>query len=196
MTNNPYHSLLRTLTAVLLALVMSCAAENPGTSYRELVTTGPEFRIGPSNVCLPIGRILLIKSSGRLYAIRFVRALSNKEHDEFAATLELSNLMSAHWNTSTVQVEERQLRGFGHPFMFQIGNVRISLAPSLSLRYNGPSCISMYRYNTEEADQGIAFAPTAWESVSAVRMDTGRLSWYRVDLSRSVRVPLSVLPGY
>jgi hypothetical protein len=186
---------MKRLVIMSLILAMSCGADDARTAYTERVSPRPEYGIGPSNICLPIGRILLIRRNRQIYALRVIEALTDRDRSAFAATLEVSNLMAGNWKTRIERVEERQLRGFGHPFMFQTGNVRVDFV-NFALRFNGPACVSMYRYNTEEADQGIAFAPTAWKSLSDVQMSASRLTWYRVDVSRSTQSPLSSLPGY
>jgi hypothetical protein len=184
--------LTRSSAILSLFLMMACGGQESRMAYTESSAMTDVYGVGPSNICLPLGRVLLIRREGRFFALRVVRAFSNREKDAFTANFEVSALTGSKWENHIQKVEERPLHGLVHPFAFQTGITRVDFGV-FALRFNGPSCVSMYQYGEEERDQGIAFAPTAWTSVSDVRVDAPQLQWYRVDLGRSLDLPLSSL---
>ena len=182
------------IRAFSLFLAFSCIGKQPEIQYVENPSIRSDFGVGPSNVCLPLRRVLLIRSRGRYYAARLNQAFVSRDNSSFAAVFSVSTFADGVWTSRTQRAEERQLRGPGHPFMFQTGNTRVTF-DTFTLRFNGPACVSMYQYNSAEADQGLAFAPTAWNSLPPVHLDSS-LKWYSVDLNRSIDVQVENLPGY
>lgn len=177
----------------MLGFAFACEGSDDRIAYVQLADVPVGYAVGPSDICLPLGRVLLVRRQERLYGLRVVKALSNRERNAFKVIFDVSSLEARGWQTRAENVEERPLRGFGHPFMFQTGETRLRVG-TFALSFHGPSCVTMYEYGSEEKDQRLSFAPTAWQAFSDVDVRAAGLRWYRVDLSRSVDVPLADLP--
>jgi hypothetical protein len=180
--------------ALSLLFALSCSGKEPKIEYIENPAISAGFKVGPSNICLPLRRVLLVRSPTKTYAVRLDQAFVSRDGGSFAAVLSTSMFSGGHWTTKTERVEERQLRGPGHPFMFQTGNTRVTF-DTLSLRFNGPGCVSMYPYNGKETDRRLTFAPTAWVSLPTGDLAYNSFHWYSVDLNRSIDIPIESLPS-
>jgi len=181
--------------AVLVAMSFALACDGAGEriAYVQPADLPAGYGVGPSEVCLPLGRVLLVRRDGRLYGLRLIKAVSNREKSAFSAVFDVSTFTAAGWETRVQGVEERPLRGVGHPFMFQTGNTRLAFG-TFVLSFHGPSCVNMSDSGSEQ-DGSASFAPTGWRSFSEVDVRAAGLRWYRVDLNRSVDVALTELPG-
>jgi hypothetical protein len=186
--------LIRILAAAVGLLLVACSSENDSGHYVTNRAVPISFGIGPSNICLPIGRLLLIQTNGDRFALKIDAAYVSRSGAGYRATISVSRMTSVGWSTGVQNVNERALRGFVHPFFFQTGQVAIKLGAE-ALAFNGPSCVSMFPIGTGESDQGLRFAPTGWKSLNNVRWNSSELRWYRVDLDRSLSIPISRLPG-
>jgi hypothetical protein len=143
---------------------------------------------------VPAGRVLIIRGRDGLYGLRLRKSFASRTDDAYRAVFDVATWTPKGWRTTSAMVEELPLRGFGHPFAFQPGHTRLELG-SLSLTFNGPNCISMYEAGSDERDDLLSFAPTAWQSFAAVDVHAAALQWYGVDPQRTIELPLAGLPG-
>lgn len=146
------------------------------------------FGIGPSNVCAPLRRIVLVRKARETHGIRFDEAVADRENGSYRARITIISSEQGRWvERGSQRVEERPLRGWFHPFMVQTGKTRLRVG-TFDLQFNGPSCVSMYPFGMAEADHGLEFAPTNWQRPDEINAADARLHWFRVDLNRSIDV--------
>jgi hypothetical protein len=176
----------RNLLLVVLLMLTGSSFVSCHTRITEADCFATPLTPGPSNaivswgnVCVPLGRFLLIRNGRSIAALRFLTARRVSAEGYGCAEYELYERSDGNatfrdhgYQQSRGRLSALESHGI-HPFVVEDGHWRIRVAGT-NLDYNSPACFSFPNANVE-------MAPTAWSDITAIDGAEPSLKWFRAD---------------
>lgn len=155
-----------------------------------------EVHIAEVGIVMPLGKILLVRTSSEYCAVKFTKFWSEN-------TSEVSTLFVAagsdeyaiyesyyqgdktgDFSKKNIQFKKEKLsfpkpRGIGR-LAFSFGNKEVKCG-FIKLLWSGKGSVHFYKEGQDQGDYGIELAPTKWTNISEVNVFDPRLKWYRYD---------------
>jgi hypothetical protein len=177
-----------------LVLIITGVCEKPALLASapisgETPLTPNNVQLGPNNVEIPYGKIMLIRKNNIYGALKFNTYWVGQNKDDNYATYDCwyqDDSSSDFSNNKAIlkkgKVSNTRLYGIGR-FAFNFGNPEICCG-DFRLFWSGKSQVYFYGREQRGGDYGIELSPTKWTDIKEVNVFDPNLKWYRYDNNR------------
>jgi len=158
------------IAVLLLVTACSSATEERGCFSAPEVAGPDHVTVSWGNICVPLGRFIIVKHGSFVAAIRFTSLHTSDDDHNSCARFELYEQNGRHRRSSGT-VSRLSSSGI-HPFVIMHGDWRIRTG-DLTLVYDGLACLELPR--------NAQVAPTSWTKIEDVDATDPALQWFSLD---------------